>query len=65
MTPHISWTIIRRPESVRRLTERLDSEGMHATTVINVFEAVFAALAVGGEKSSKMRHKLSEALQHA
>ncbi len=52
---------IRRPESVRRLTEELDAEGVHATTVINVFEAVFGASVVGGEKGNKMKHKLSEA----
>ena len=50
--------IIRRPESVKELTERLDSEGIHATTTINVFEALFGAYAVGGERGSKIADKL-------
>jgi len=50
--------MIRRPESIKDLTERLDAEGTHATTTINVFEALFGAYAVGGEKGKKMVDKL-------
>lgn len=53
--------IIRRPGSVRKLTEKLDAEGVHATTTINVFEAMFGAFAIGGEKGEKIRRKLTEA----
>lgn len=34
--------------SLSRLTERLDDEWVHATTTINVFEAMFGAFAAGG-----------------
>ncbi|RLI77377.1 hypothetical protein DRP05_10315 [Archaeoglobales archaeon] len=53
--------MIRRPESIKDLTERLDAEGIHATTTINVFEALFGTFAVGSEKGEKMRDKLIKA----
>lgn len=49
--------MIRRPESIKDITENLDDE-IHATTTINVFEALFGAFAVGGERGEKMLDKL-------
>jgi len=53
--------MIRRPDAIRDLTKRLDAEGIHATTVINVYEALICAFAVGGEKGEKMKDKLMRA----
>lgn len=53
--------MIRRPDAIRDLTKRLDAEGIHATTVINVYEALIGAFAVGGEKGEKMKDKLMRA----
>lgn len=39
--------MIRRPDAIRDLTKKLDAEGIHATTVINVYEAPLGAFAVG------------------
>ncbi len=53
--------LVRRPGAIRKLTEKLDAEGVHATTTINVFEALFGAFKVHGEKGEKMKRKLTEA----
>ena len=53
--------LVRRPSAIRKLTERLDAEGIHATTTVNVFEALFGAFTVNGEKGEKMRNKLVKA----
>ncbi|MGQ9625217.1 MAG: hypothetical protein ACUVXA_19555 [Candidatus Jordarchaeum sp.] len=35
--------LIRRPSTIRELTKKLDNEGIHATTALNVYEALFGA----------------------
>ncbi|MBS7251570.1 MAG: type II toxin-antitoxin system VapC family toxin [Candidatus Freyarchaeota archaeon] len=56
--------LIRRPNILRELTTKLDDEGIHATTVLNVYEALFGAYALkDDEKREKIIHKLREALE--
>ncbi len=38
--------LIRRPSAIRAVTQKLDKEGVHATTVFNVYEALFGADAI-------------------
>jgi predicted nucleic acid-binding protein len=53
--------MIRRPHAIRDLTKKLDAEGIHATTVVNVYESLIGAFAVGGERGEKMKDKLTKA----
>ncbi|MEX2753348.1 MAG: hypothetical protein Q6366_015990 [Candidatus Freyarchaeota archaeon] len=55
--------LIIRP-NILGLTTKLDDMGIHATTVLNVYEALFGAHAVkDDEKREKIIHKLREALE--
>jgi predicted nucleic acid-binding protein len=55
---------IRKPEAIRKLTEKLDSQGVHATTVINVYGAFYGAYAVKDEgKRKKIIEKLSKIVE--
>ncbi|GEM_PF-6029731 len=48
--------LIRRPSAIRTITAELDEEGVHATTVFNVYEALFGTYAVkDDEKRGKAR----------
>ncbi len=42
--------LIRRPSAIRAITQDLDEEGVHATTVFNVYEALFGAYAIKDEE---------------
>jgi tRNA(fMet)-specific endonuclease VapC len=54
--------LIRNPDAIRSVTERIDAEGRAATTVLNVFEAYLGAFAVKDEKTRrKIREKLDRA----
>ncbi|MGQ9721551.1 MAG: type II toxin-antitoxin system VapC family toxin [Candidatus Jordarchaeum sp.] len=56
--------LIRRPSTIRKLTTKLDDEGVHATTALNVYEALFGAYAVkDDEKREKIINKLRGALE--
>jgi len=50
--------LIKKPELIRSITEKLDKEGVHATTTLNIFESLFGAFAIGEEKGEKMKDKL-------
>jgi predicted nucleic acid-binding protein len=55
--------LIRRPSAIRAITQRLDAEGVHATTVFNVYEALFGVYAIKGEKKrEKAKDKLKKAI---
>ena len=55
---------IRRPESIKELTKKLDSEGVHATAVINVYEAFYGAHAIKDEEyKRKIVEKLSRMIE--
>ena len=53
--------LIRRPDKLKQITKKLDSEGIHATTTINVYESLFGAFAIKSDKSDKMVKKLFSA----
>jgi predicted nucleic acid-binding protein len=55
--------LIRRPSTIRTITQKLDKEGVHATTVFNVYEALFGAYAIKDEeKREKAKNKLKKAI---
>ncbi|MGB7531421.1 MAG: type II toxin-antitoxin system VapC family toxin [Halobacteriota archaeon] len=55
--------LIRRPSAIRAITKELDEEGVHATTVFNIYEALFGAYAVKDEeKREKAKDKLKKAI---
>lgn len=53
--------LIRKPSAIRNITTRLDEEGRCATTVFNVYEALFGSYAVDDAKGEKIRDKISKA----
>ncbi|MDI6889249.1 MAG: PIN domain-containing protein [Methanocellales archaeon] len=53
--------LVRRPSAIRDITMRLDEEGGCATTVFNVYEALFASYAVDEAKGENIRDKISKA----
>ncbi len=55
--------LIRRPSAIRTITQKLDNEGVHATTVFNVYEALFGAYSLKDEdKRDKAKTKLNKAI---
>lgn len=55
--------LIRRPSAIRTITQRLDTEGVHATTVFNVYEALFGAYVIKDEeRREKAKDKLKKAI---
>lgn len=55
--------LIRRPSAIKIITQELDEEGVHATTVFNVYEALFGAYAIkDDEKREKAKDKLKKAI---
>ncbi|MBL7118053.1 MAG: type II toxin-antitoxin system VapC family toxin [Candidatus Syntrophoarchaeum sp.] len=55
--------LIRRPSAIRTITQKLDEGGVHATTVFNVYEALFGAYAIKDEeKRKKVKDKLEKAI---
>jgi|Deesub1362A_J573_1020465.scaffolds.fasta_scaffold00899_2 predicted nucleic acid-binding protein len=54
--------LIRRPDSIREISKKLDDEGIHATTAFNIFEALFGAYSV---KNEERREKIVEKLTRA
>jgi len=53
--------LIRKPSAIRDITTRLDGEDRCATTVFNVYEALFGSYAVDDAKGEKIREKISKA----
>jgi len=53
--------LVRKPSAIRDITTRLDEEDRCATTVFNVYEALFGSYAVDDEKGEKIREKISKA----
>ncbi|MCS4541546.1 MAG: type II toxin-antitoxin system VapC family toxin [Euryarchaeota archaeon] len=54
--------LIKNPDAIRDITQKIDEEGGAATTVLNVFEAYIGAFAV---KDDKTRKKIKEKLDKA
>jgi len=55
--------LIRRPSAIRTITQKLDNEGVHATTVFNVYDALFGAYSLKDEdKREKAKAKLNKAI---
>ena len=55
--------LIRRPSAIRTITQKLDNEGVYATTVFNVYEALFGAYSLKDEdKREKAKAKLNKAI---
>ncbi|MBU2617769.1 MAG: type II toxin-antitoxin system VapC family toxin [Euryarchaeota archaeon] len=52
--------LIRRPSAIRDITMKLDEEGGCATTVFNVYEALFGSYAIDKLKGEKIRDKISK-----
>ncbi|MDI6858998.1 MAG: type II toxin-antitoxin system VapC family toxin [Methanocellales archaeon] len=52
--------LIRRPPAIRDITMKLDEEGGCATTVFNVYEALFGSYAIDEVKGEKIRDKISK-----
>ncbi|MDI6640321.1 MAG: type II toxin-antitoxin system VapC family toxin [Methanocellales archaeon] len=52
--------LIRRPPAIRDITMKLDEEGGCATTVFNVYEALFGSYAINKLKGEKIRDKISK-----
>ena len=56
--------LIRSPNTIKELTKKLDDEGVHATTALNVYEALFGAHTVkDDEKREKIIDKLIRAVE--
>lgn len=55
--------LIRRPQSIRKISKKLDDEGIHATTAFNVYEAFFGAYNVKEGNREKIVDKLNRAME--
>lgn len=53
--------LIRRPSAIRDITMKLDEEDRCATTVFNVYEALFGSYAIDEAKGENIREKISKA----
>jgi len=53
--------LVRKPSAIKDITMRLDEEDRCATTVFNVYEALFGSYAVDDAKGEKIREMISKA----
>lgn len=55
--------LIRRPSAIKAITKKLDKKGTHATTVFNVYEALFGVYTLKDiDRGKKPENRLNKAI---